>query len=217
MCERGPPTRETTTAIVLCGGQGARLGGVDKPLVDLAGRPLLGHVLDRLRPQVGGIVLSCAGAKPHRDFGCPVVVDAQPNQGPLGGIVSALATVSTPWVLTSPCDTPFLPMNLVDALAVACRCAGAAVAAAGGRRQNLCMLLEQRRAASLAAFFAAGGRAAHRWLDANGVPAVELPATAFLNVNTEADLQAARERFAHTARDVDATDSPRPARRSAPR
>lgn len=216
MCERRPPTRETTTAIVLCGGQGTRLGGVAKPLVDLAGRPLLGHVLDRLRPQVGGIVLSCAGAKLRQDFGCPVVVDAQPNQGPLGGIVSALATVSTQWVLTSPCDTPFLPMNLVDALATACRRTGAAVVTAGGRRQNLCMLLEERRAASLAAFFAAGGRAAHRWLDANGVPAVKLPAGDFLNVNTEADLQAARERLSRTACGVDATDSPHPARRPAP-
>lgn len=180
---------------MLCGGQGARLGGVAKPLVDLAGRPLLRHVLDRLRPQVDGVILSCARAKPFEGFGCPVVVDAQPRQGPLSGIVSALPTVTTRWVLTAPCDTPFLPADLVDALAATCRREGAAVVAAGGRRQNLCVLLEARRAASLTAFFASGGRAVHRWLDANGVPAVELPAADFLNVNTAADLRAARERF----------------------
>lgn len=195
MSERGRATRETTTAIVLCGGQGARLGGVAKPLIDLAGRPLLSHVLDRLRPQVDDIVLSCACAGPYRRFGCRVAVDAHPNQGPLGGIVSALAQTTSRWILTSPCDTPFLPTNLVETLAASGGQAGAAVVAAGGRRQNLCLLLDERQAASLQAFFTSGGRAVHRWLDAHSVPSVEWPAADFLNVNTAADLQAARKRL----------------------
>lgn len=187
--------RAATTAIVLCGGKGERLGATAKPLVDLAGRPLLRHVLDRLRPQVDDIVLSCAGAEPYRRFGCRVAVDAHPNQGPLGGIVSALREARTRWILISPCDTPFLPTDLVETLAASCRDAGAAVAVAGGRRQNLCLLLDERRAASLEAFFASGGRAVYRWLDANSVPSAEWPAADFLNVNTAADLQAARERL----------------------
>ena len=195
MSERGRATRATTTAIVLCGGQGTRLGGVAKPFVDLAGRPLLSHVLDRLRAQVDDIVLSCANAEPYRRFGCQVVVDAHRNQGPLGGIVSALAQTTSRWILTSPCDTPFLPTNLVETLAASCGQAGAAVVAAGGRRQNLCLLLNKRRATSLQAFFTSGGRAVHRWLDANSIPSVEWPAADFLNVNTAADLQAARERL----------------------
>ena len=195
MSERERATRETTTAIVLCGGQGARLGGVAKPFIDLAGRPLLSHVLDRLRPQVDEVVLSCASAEPYRRFGCRVAVDAHPNQGPLGGIVSALAETNSRWILTSPCDTPFLPTNLVETLAAPCGQAGAAVVVAGGRRQNLCLLLEKRRTTSLQAFFTSGGRAVHRWLDANSLPSVEWPAADFLNVNTAADLQAARERL----------------------
>lgn len=195
MSERERPTRETTTAIVLCGGQGTRLGGVAKPLVDLAGRPLLSHVLDRLRPQVEEIVLSCANAEPYRRFGCGIAIDAHGNQGPLGGIVSALAQANSRWILTSPCDTPFLPTNLVETLAASARHAGASVVVAGGQRQNLCLLLDERRAASLQAFFTSGGRAVHRWLDANSVPLVEWPAADFLNVNTAADLQAARERL----------------------
>lgn len=195
MSDGAQATRETTTAIVLCGGQGARLGGVAKPLVDLAGRPLLAHVLDRLRPQVADIVLSCTCAEPYRHFGCRVAVDAHPNQGPLGGVVSALAQTTTRWVLTSPCDTPFLPPNLVETLAASCGNAGAAVAVAAGRRQNLCLLLDERRAASLSAFFASGGRAVYRWLDANSVASVEWPVADFFNVNTTADLQAARERL----------------------
>ena len=195
MCDAAQATRETTTAIVLCGGQGARLGGVAKPLVDLAGRPLLAHVLDRLRPQVADIVLSCTRAEPYQRFGCRVAVDTQPNQGPLGGLVSALAQTTTHWILTSPCDTPFLPPNLVETLAASCRKRGAAVVVAAGRRQNLCLLLDERRAASLSAFFASGGRAVYRWLDANSVASVEWPVADFFNVNTTADLQAASERL----------------------
>lgn len=184
--------REATTAIVLCGGVGVRLGGADKPLLELAGKPLLGHVLERVAPQVAAVVLACADARTYQRFGHRVVVDDAPRQGPLGGIVSALGAVATEWVFTSPADTPFLPTNLVAKLAAAGRRHGAAAAVAGGRRQNLSVLLNADRAASLTAFFAAGGRAVHQWLDANSVPTATFPAAAFLNVNTEADLRAAQ-------------------------
>ncbi len=190
-----PAAAPATTAIVLCGGRAERLGGVDKPLLDLAGTPLVGHVIARLRPQVERVVLACGGnTAPYERFGCVVTADERPGEGPLGGIVSALAGVETPWVLTTPADTPFLPANLVASLASTCERAGAAVVVAGGHRQNLAMLLDAPRAASLAAFYRGGRRAAHRWLDANRVPGVELPAEAFLNVNTAEDLGAARER-----------------------
>ena len=189
---RGAPIRDATTAVVLCGGRATRLGGVEKPLADLGGQPLVCHVLGRLAPQVEAVVLAGAGPESYRRFGHRVVADSAPNQGPLGGIVSALAVVATPWVLTAPADTPFLPTNLVAKLAAACPGHGAAVAEAGGRRQNLSLLVDATRAASLAAFFATGGRAVHRWLDANRVPTVAFPAADFLNVNTAADLRAAR-------------------------
>lgn len=192
----GAPTREATTAIVLCGGRATRLGGVEKPLADLGGQPLVRHVLERLAPQVDAVVLAGASAQSYRCFGHRLVADSAPSQGPLGGIVSALAVVATPWVLTAPADTPFLPTNLVAKLAAACPGHGAAVAVAGGRRQNLSLLLDATRAASLAAFFAAGGRAIHRWLDANRVPTVAFPAADFLNVNTAAELRAARRMLA---------------------
>ena len=184
------------TAIVLCGGRGQRLGGVDKPLLRLGERTLLGHVIERLRPQVDSVVLSCARVEDsYREFGYTVVPDQRAGEGPLGGIVSALAEAPHSWVLTTPADTPFLPPNLVEALAPACRREGASVATAAGRRQNLTMLFDQARADSLRAFFESGGRAVHRWLDAHAVPAVEFPASGFLNVNTPADLDAARKRL----------------------
>lgn len=188
--------RPAVTAIVLCGGQGRRMAAVDKPLLRLGEHTLVGHVIERLRPQVDRFVLSCGrSAAEYEQFGHPVVLDEHPGEGPLGGIVSALPDAAASWVLTTPADTPFLPPNLVDALAPACRREGAVVAMAGGRRQNLTLLLDQSAAESLCAFFARGGRAVHRWLQANAVPAVAFPADGFLNVNTPADLEAARSRL----------------------
>ena len=188
---------DATTAIVLCGGGGTRLGGVDKPLLELAGKPLVGHVIERLQPQVDAIVLSCRGGRDdaYRRFGWPVIPDQRSGEGPLGGIASAVPHASTPWLLTTPGDTPFLPHDLVSRLTPACRRRGAAVVAAGDRRQNLTMLLDSSRAQSLVAFFAAGGRAAHRWLDANDVEQVRFSEAAFLNVNTPTDMRHAQRRL----------------------
>lgn len=188
--------RPATTAIILCGGRGTRFGSVDKPLLDLGGKTLLGHVIDRLRGQVDALLLSCARTSAaYEAFGLPVVDDRDEAQGPLGGLVSALPRVATPWVLTTPADTPFLPADLVASLAPACRLRGAAVVRAGDRRQNLTMLLDGERSASLAAFYADGGRAIHRWLRAQDIQEVELPAEGFLNVNTPDDLADARRRL----------------------
>ena len=177
------------TAIVLCGGRATRLGGVQKPLADLGGKSLLAHVIARLEPQVGSIVLSVGrNSARYARFGYPIIVDDDPDQGPLAGIVSALAVVDTPWTLTTPADTPFLPSNLVHALAPSCREHGAAVVSAGGHRQNLAMLLDGKQAAALAEFYRAGGRAVHRWLVASGVDEVAFPEDGFLNINTPDDL-----------------------------
>ena len=177
------------TAIVLCGGRATRLGGIQKPLADLGGKSLLAHVIARLEPQVDSIVLSVGrDSRRYAGFGYPIVVDDDPDQGPLAGIVSALGSVDTPWTLTTPADTPFLPANLVQALAPSCREHGAAVVSAGGHRQNLAMLLDEERTASLAKFYGSGGRAVHRWLVASGVDEVAFPDDGFLNINTPDDL-----------------------------
>jgi molybdopterin-guanine dinucleotide biosynthesis protein A len=188
-------TREASTAIILCGGRGTRLGGIEKPLVELHGKPLVGHVIDRLAGQVDAIVLACRRSAEVRGYvrlGYPIAYDEHEDQGPLGGIISALGEVATPWLLTTAADTPFLPLDLVRNLAPACRQHGAAVASAAGRRQNLTVLMQRSKAKSLAAFYAAGGRATHRWLAAQGVPEVEFHEAAFLNVNSAADLERAR-------------------------
>lgn len=182
--------REATTAVVLCGGRGTRLGTQDKPLIELAGKPLIAHLLQRLTPQVDEIVLSCAdhSRAAYQRLDYPIVTDREPDQGPLGGISSAATTLATPWMLTIPGDTPFPPPDLVASLAPPCRSSGAAVATAGGRRQNLTMLLDHTHTESLCAFFAEGGRAACHWLDTNAVTSVDFAPQGFLNINTKADL-----------------------------
>ena len=196
--------RPAITAVVLCGGRATRLGGIEKPLTDLGGKPLVAHVIARLEPMVGQIVLSVArDVERYEQFGYPVVADIDPDQGPLAGIVSALAAVQTPWTLTTPADTPFLPSNLVDALAPACAGRGAAVVSAGGHRQNLSMLLDQRAAASLVGFYRSGGRAVHRWLVANGVDEVDFPQDGFFNINTPEDLALARAETERRSRRTD--------------
>ena len=183
-----------TTAVVLCGGHGRRLGGVDKPLVGLAGKTLLARLIERLEPQVDAVVLSgVRDRQAYQSFGHPLVEDEDPDQGPLAGIVSARGVVQTPWTLTTPADTPFLPPNLVSSLAPCCQRSGAAVVAAGGHRQNLAMLLDRERVESLARFYADGGRAVHRWLAAHRVEEVELPAAGFFNINTPDDLARAHD------------------------
>ena len=186
--------RPATTAIILCGGRGSRLDGVAKPLLEFGGKTLLGHVIDRVQPQVDAVLLSCAKADAAFEaFGFSIVEDEDAEQGPLGGFVSALPHVRTPWVLTTPADTPFLPGDLLASLAPACRKHGAAVVTAGGHRQNLAMLLDAEHAQSLAAFYKDGGRAIHRWLAAHAVRDVELPADGFFNINTPAELAEAKE------------------------
>lgn len=185
---------EEVSAIVLCGGRGRRLGGVEKPLVRVGERSLVEFVIERLRPQVSRIVLSLGAgqnAKAYQDFGCDLVVDAEADQGPLGGLVSCFKGAPGEWLLSCPGDAPWTAPDLVQALSGDALARGAAVAHDGERRQNLTLLVSRERAESLTKFYAGGGRAVHRWLDANAIPATDLSemAASFVNINTPAELE----------------------------
>lgn len=185
---------EEVTAIVLCGGRGRRLGGVEKPLVRVGERSLVEFVIERLRPQVSRIVLSLGAgqnARAYRNFDCDLLVDAEADQGPLGGLVSCFASAPGEWFLSCPGDAPRTAPDLVQALSGDALARGAAVAHDGDRRQNLTLLVSRERAGSLVNFYAGGGRAVHRWLDANAIPATDLSgmAASFVNINTPADLE----------------------------
>lgn len=114
-----PPDRPRIAGVVLAGGLSRRMGGGDKCLRTLAGRPLLRHVIDRLAPQVDVVAINAnADTPPYADFDASVFADSVPGfAGPLAGVLSALdwAATQTPpydWVVTVPCDAPFIPRDL---------------------------------------------------------------------------------------------------------
>ncbi len=195
-------------AVLLAGGQGSRMAvdgrGPDKPLRPLAGRPLLAHAIDRVRPQVDGLVLNANG-DPARfaAFRLDVVGDDMPGQpGPLAGILAGLrwaARAGASDVLSVATDTPFLPADLVERLQAARAAAGVPLACAGsgGWTHPVIGLWPVRLADALEADLRAGMRKIDLWTARHGVAVADfptLPFDPFFNVNRPEDLAAA-ERF----------------------
>lgn len=196
-----------TTGLVLAGGRGTRMGGVDKGLQDFHGQPLALHALRRLQPQVD---MCMVNANRHLDsyaaFGVPVWPDADAAfAGPLAGMLAGLRHCSTPYLATVPCDAPHFPPDLVAQLhaALAARQADIAMATSPDtspdtsstpgsyRPQPVFCLLHTRLQHSLAAFLAAGGRKVGQWAAQHRC--VQVPfadAAAFTNVNTQEALAA---------------------------
>jgi molybdopterin-guanine dinucleotide biosynthesis protein A len=188
------------TALLLCGGKGARLGGQDKPLLSLGSDKIIDHLLTRLKPQTGEVVISCSrNVARYEAYELRIVVDEAPDEGPLGGLQSAFKTVNTEWALTCPGDIPFLTSELVTRLSLDAERQGVAVPFADNERQNLCLLINRKRRNELVAFYAQGGRAVKRWLDIASIQSTDLSelGSSFFNVNTARELEEAIERSNH--------------------
>lgn len=191
------------TGCVLAGGRGERLGGADKGLLHLVGQPLLSHVIARFAPQVGALIVSAnRNQANYREYCATVVGDNDAEYGgPLAGIRAALAVATTPLLALVPCDSPFLPLDLVARLVAARSAHGAeiAVAATGGQLQPVFALLETRLHESLVRYLAAGDRKIDRWYASHAMAVVEFGAAAaelaFLNINTADELAAATARM----------------------
>jgi len=195
--------RRTIVGLVLAGGRSTRMGA-DKALVDFDGRPLIAHVVERLRPQVDALAISANG-EPARfaSFALPVLADDAEYReaGPLAGIAAALAYAqaeSHAWLATAPCDAPLFPRDLVARLAEALATAGAAIAAAESPRgvEPLFALWRVDLRPALGAFLAAGGRSPRQFMTAQNAARVAFPASdagdPFANLNSRAELEAAR-------------------------
>ena len=187
-------TRAEITGVILAGGAGRRLGGVDKGLQALRGRPMVQWVLEGLAPQVDTVLISANRNLPrYAAFGCPVLPDRIPDfAGPLAGLHAALAQAVTPLVASVPCDSPFLPADLVQRLhaALVADQAELAVARAGGTVHHAFSLVRRELLPKLEAFLAAGDRKAGLWHASLKVAEVDFDdeAAAFDNINTPQDL-----------------------------
>jgi len=188
------PARDGITGLVLAGGRGQRLGGVDKGLQPWRGRPLVDHALARLAPQVCELMISAnRNTGDYAARAARVLADASDDfPGPLAGILAGLRACPTPWLAVVPCDSPQLPADLVARLAHALGDAPGAVVQRGARMEPVCCLLSTALADDLERYLAEGSRKVEGWLSRHARPVpFDRPedAAAFANVNTPADLE----------------------------
>jgi len=185
------------TGIVLAGGQGRRMGGVDKGLVELAGKPMIAHVLARLAPQVGAVLINAnQNLERYRAFGHPVIPDEVGGfAGPLAGLHAGMTQASGALVVTVPCDSPFLPLDLVSRLRARLdkEHAQLAVARTFDQPHPVFALARRDLLPNLAAFLEGGGRKIDAWYAPLAVVEVGFDdeAAAFRNINTAGELSAA--------------------------
>lgn len=187
---------EGVAAVVLAGGQGRRMGGVDKGLVEYRGRPLIEWLLDVVRPQVDQVLISAnRNLDVYAAYGHRVVADTLPDYpGPLAGVLAALQAVDTRWLLVVPCDTPHLPADLVARLLGAAQQAEVplAIAADSARTHHTCFIVRTDARAALSAFLQRGERAVRHWQASLPMVSVEFDAAGFANINRPQDMPAAR-------------------------
>jgi len=204
---------DNVTGVILAGGRSRRMGGGDKGLLDLSGKPMLGHVIERLAPQVGRMVINANG-DPARfaAFGLPVVSDTiEGFVGPLAGVLagmrwSAAHAPDARWIVTAAGDAPLLPPDLVVRLvaAVGQRPDAIALAQSQGELHPVIGLWPVARARDLAEQLGLGVRKVLHWTDRHGTVAVRFPSVRlggleidpFFNANTPEELGQLRAMFA---------------------
>lgn len=190
------------TGVVLAGGRARRMGGMDKGLVEVEGKPMVVHALERLRPQVGAVLINAnRNLDTYRRLGdCEVVADMLGDfAGPLAGMASAMAAARTRYVLTVPCDSPLLAPDLGRRLYAAMREADAegSVAHDRERMQPVFALLRTDLRRSLVEYLEGGGRKIDLWYAEHRLARGDFsdhPET-FLNINTPQDRELLAERL----------------------
>ncbi len=201
-CESKPETSnskpETSkiTGVILAGGQGRRMGGVDKGLRELRGKPMIAWVLERFAPQVGEVLINAnQNLDVYARFGYRVIADELGGfAGPLAGLQRGLSEASQPLVATVPCDSPFLPADLVARLGAALHAQQAqlAVARTGDQPHPVFCLCRRDVLPHLTRFLAGGGRKIDAWYMTLCVAEVAFDdePDAFSNINTPEELRA---------------------------
>lgn len=183
-----------TTAIILAGGKGRRMQAANKGLVKLGDKPLIGHVIERIKKQVAHIIISANADIPqYASFGYPVISDDLSEfQGPLAGIHSALKATTTRYAIIMPCDSPFIPEDFVVRMAQGYQASKAEVSIVndGERTQPLFMFLETSQKSALEKTLKQGTRKVYSWLKSMKSSEIDFSdrPRAFININTPEEL-----------------------------
>lgn len=190
-------TNHAVTVVILAGGSSRRMQGHDKGLQLLHDKPLVAHVIDRLKPQCDNLLLNCNDhCDGYRGFGYPVLQDTLPGKlGPLAGLLSAMETSQSEYILSVPCDTPYLPTDLVVRLFETLQQSNTEVCTVddGERLHPVIMLASRKLAADLRTYLETGGRKVFEWYQRQNHSSVDYSnqPLAFANINTPEQLQAA--------------------------
>lgn len=155
------------TAVILAGGRGMRMGGLDKGLLDYQGKTMVAHVLERIKPQVSQVIINAnRNLQTYQQLGLPVATDNNSLfDGPLAGFQAGLKYTETDWLLTVPCDSPHLPLDLCEQLSQAVNHSNALMAiarSASGDHPVFC-LFHRSLSADLDAFLIDGQRRVSSW------------------------------------------------------
>ena len=194
--------KDEVTGVILAGGRGSRMGGVDKGLQNFRGMPMAMGTLMRLAPQVGEVMINAnRNLSAYESFGVPVWPDSLADYaGPLAGFLTALEHCETPYLATVPCDTPLFPQDLVARLAEALEREDAEIAMAAAREEDgqfraqpVFSLLRRELMESLVRFTHEGGRKIDAWTAQHRTVLVPFDREgddpgAFANANTLAEL-----------------------------
>ena len=183
------------TGLILAGGLGRRMGNVDKGLVPFKGKPMVAAVIERFQPQVNELLINAnRNLEQYQAFGLRVVPDDIAGfAGPLAGLERGLAEAKHEYVVTAPCDSPLLPMDLVARLTAALTDNQAQLAVAKTFTQShpVFCLAQRTLHGHLVAYLRSGGRKIDAWYATLNVVEVNFDdeAGAFSNINTQDELK----------------------------
>jgi molybdopterin-guanine dinucleotide biosynthesis protein A len=193
-------TSEHITGLILAGGRAQRMGGIDKGLIPFHGKPLIESAISRLKPQVSTILINAnRSITKYSHYGYPVLMDETPDfSGPLAGFSVGLKHCKTPYLLTSPCDSPLLPFDLAQKMAAELEGNNLELVFASSKEEDgkiwsqpVFCLMKNSLQDSLNTFLSKGDLKIDRWFKElrSGTVVFENP-QAFANVNTPEELAA---------------------------
>lgn len=182
------------SAVILAGGKATRMGGNDKGLIEIDGQPLVKIISSQIQNQVSILLINANRNLPrYRQLGFNVVEDDLSDyQGPLAGMLAALKVIRTDWLITLPCDGPYIAKDYVEKMIGAVEESGfnIAVASNGERLQPVYALIHRKLTTSLAAYLDSGERKIDRWYKEVGFNEVVFSTSSnmFTNLNTPEEL-----------------------------